>query len=183
MGVGLLPTPSSVIKCQPLAVNPLLRIISVEMEPVTVTMVTALAAGAAAAAKDVATTAIKDAYSGLKKLIVDRYQKAAPFVEAVEANPTSEPEQKVLLRQLQEAEPDLEAKRQAVTLLDALQALEQDPRAQAVFDFGKLRAAKNFELSDIEFSGTLFRADEAIFEDDFKATKLRQNVPRTKPGK
>jgi hypothetical protein len=154
-----------------------------KMEPVTVTIVTALAAGAAAAAKDVATKAVKDAYSGLRKLIVDRYQKAAPFVEAVESNPTSEPEQKVLLNQLNQAHSDAEAKSLAVALLDALQELQNDPRAQAVFDFGKLRAAKNFELSDIQFSGTLLRASEATFEGDFKATKLRQNGPKTKPGK
>lgn len=144
------------------------------MEPITATIVTALASGAAVAAKDVATTAIKDAYSGLKRIIVDRYSKAGPFIEAVEANPTSEPEQKVLASQLAPATGDPELKEAASRLLQALADLQEDPRAQAVLDFRKLRAAKSFELTDIDFSGTLLRADEANFEGDFKATQLRQ---------
>jgi hypothetical protein len=145
------------------------------MDPILVTIVTALSAGALAAAKDVATSAVKDAYSGLKKLIVDRFQKAAPFVEAVESDPTSEPEQKVLAKHLGAPGVDLqEVNNRAVALLDAIQQLEKDPRARAVFDFGKLRAARNFELDDIEFSDTLLHAEEANFEGDFKATHLRQ---------
>lgn len=150
------------------------------MEPVTITIVTALAAGALAAAKDVATSAVKDAYAGLKKLIIDRYHKAGPLVAAIEAQPTSETDQKLLSTHLTQAEADPNLKQSAVALLQALEALHEDPRARAVFDFGKLRAAKNFELNDIEFSGTLLRADEATFDGDFKATQLRQNP--SKPG-
>jgi hypothetical protein len=151
------------------------------MEPISVSIVTALAAGAGAAARDVATTAVKGAYAGLKKFLLDRYHKAGPFVEAVEADPTSEPEQKVLANQLKETQSDPEAKRLAVALLDALEELRNNPRAQAVFDFGKLRAAKNFELNDIQFSGTLFRAADATFEGDFKAANIHQSPP-VKPG-
>ena len=74
------------------------------MEPITATIVAALLAGATAAAKDVATAAIKDAYAGLKRLIKDRYERAAPFVEAVEADPTAKPEQQVLAQQLSRAD-------------------------------------------------------------------------------
>ncbi len=146
------------------------------MEPISLSIVTALTAGAIAAAKDVASTAVKDAYAALRKYLLDRYQKAGPFVEAVVADPTSEPEQKVLANQLKEAQSDPEAKKLAEALLDALQELKHDPRTQAVFDFGRLSAAKNIDLFDIEFSGTLLRADEATFE-DFKATNIRQNPP------
>lgn len=153
------------------------------MEPVSVTIVTALAAGALAAAKDVATSTVKDAYTGLKTLIVDRYRKAAPFVEAVEANPTSEPEQQVLAKQLHDASADVEARQRAVALLESLETLEKDSRAQAIFDFGKLRAAKNFELSDIEFVGPLMVVHgDATFEGDFKATHLRQKTSGSEPG-
>lgn len=51
------------------------------MDPVTVTIVSALAAGAAAGATDAATSAIKDAYAGLKRLIVDRYGKTSEAVD------------------------------------------------------------------------------------------------------
>jgi hypothetical protein len=43
------------------------------MEPITTTILAALAAGAAAAAKDTAGAAIKDAYHGLKDLIQRRF--------------------------------------------------------------------------------------------------------------
>lgn len=144
------------------------------MEPVTITVVTALAAGALAAAKDVATSAVKDAYAGLKKLIIDRYKKAGPLIEAVETHPTSQTDQKLLLNEFAQADADPKLKESAVNLLRTLEGLRDDPLAQAVFDFGKLRAARNFELNDIEFSGTLLRADEATFEGDFKATQIRQ---------
>jgi hypothetical protein len=152
------------------------------MDPISVSIVTALAAGALAAAKEVATAGVKDAYQGLKRLITDRYQKAGPFVEAVEANPASEPEQKVLANQMPHAESDPALKAATVKLLQLLEELQNDSRAQAVFDFKKLRAAKNFELNDIEFSGTLLRADDANFEGDFKATKLRQAGAKQNPG-
>jgi len=152
------------------------------MDPITVSIVTALAAGALAASKEVSTAAVKDAYQALKKLIVDRYHKAGPFVEAVEANPTSEPEQRVLANQLPIVGDASELKKTAEKLLQVLEELHQDSRAQALFDFKKLRAAKNFELNDIEFQGTLLRADEANFEGDFKATKLRQGGPRQISG-
>jgi hypothetical protein len=152
------------------------------MDAASVSIVTALAAGALAAAKDVATSAIKDSYSGLKALIVDRYKSAGPFVEAVEGDPASEPEQKVLAHQLHGIESDAEAKTLAAALLDELQKLEYKPAATALFDFKKLRAAKNFELTDIELAGTLLRADEANFEGDFKATKIRQAAVGAKSG-
>ena len=144
------------------------------MEPITVSIVAALAAGAAAAAKDVASTAVKDAYAALKQLLITRYRKTEPFVEAVEADPMSEPEQKVLSKQLDSVTPDNDLKDAVARLLGALEELRNDPRAEAVFDFDKLRAAKNFELSDVEFGGTLLRARDATFEGDFKATHLRQ---------
>ena len=144
------------------------------MDPITVTIVSALAAGAAAAAKDVATDVIKDAYAGLKRLIIDRYQRAAPFADAVEADPASEPEQKVLGKQLDQAgapeDDDLKAAAQA--LLNELESLRSEPRAAAMFDFDRLRAARNFEL-DIEGIGQVLRAGDATFEGDFKA-KVRQ---------
>jgi hypothetical protein len=149
------------------------------MDPFFVSIVTALSAGALAAAKDVATSAVKDAYQGLKKLVTDRYQHAAPAVAAVEAHPDSEQKQKDLAVQLSAAAPAPDPEQiKAMTqkLLQAIEDLRREAPAQteAMFDFKKLRAAKNFELSDIEFSGTILRADEANFEGDFKATGLRR---------
>ena len=144
------------------------------MEPITVSIVAALAAGAAAAAKDLATTTIKDAYTALKNLVIGRFSKTKPFIEAVEANPTSPAEQKVLSNQLESAEPDDDLKGAVTRLLVALEELRHDSRAAAVLDFKKLRAAKNFELDQVDFDGTLLRADDANFEGDVKLTNLRQ---------
>lgn len=72
------------------------------MEPVTL-IVTALAAGAAVAAKDVAKDAVTDAYQGLKTLIVDRYEKAKTGVDLIEQNPTSEARQLAAKEVLEES--------------------------------------------------------------------------------
>jgi hypothetical protein len=150
------------------------------MDPVTATIIAALVGGAAAAAKDVASAAIKDAYAGLKRLISERYQKAVPFVEAVEVDPSSKPEQEVLAKQLdqQGANADADLKNLAGQLLAAIEHLREEPQAIALFDFDQLRAARNFELQNIQSIGTVLRAKDATFEGDFKAEGLRQTSPR-----
>jgi hypothetical protein len=145
------------------------------MDPITVTVVSALAAGAAAAAKDVATSAIKDAYAALKRLILDRYKKSGPFIEAIEADPTSQPEQAVLSKQLTAAPIDPDLKQAAVAMLEAVESLKAEPRAQAMFDFGRLRALKSFQLSDLVVTGPVLHAEEATFEGDFEARRIVQS--------
>ena len=54
------------------------------MEPVTTIIASAIALGAAAGLKPTVEQAIKDAYDGLKRLIVDRYRDKAEVVDAVE---------------------------------------------------------------------------------------------------
>jgi hypothetical protein len=146
------------------------------MDPITVTIVSAIAAGATAGASEVATSAIKDAYTGLKRLIVDGYRNVAPFVDAVEADPASKPEQTVLAKQLDQAgaAKDDELKAAAQVLLDAVDELRAKPGATVLFDFGVLHRARNVELEDIEALGPIFRAREATLEGDFKAKGIRQ---------
>jgi hypothetical protein len=61
------------------------------MEPITTTILTALAAGAAAAAKDTAGAAIKDAYQGLKNLIERRFA-GKPKAEIVLTEHSKDPQ-------------------------------------------------------------------------------------------
>jgi hypothetical protein len=61
------------------------------MEPITTTILTALAAGASAAAKDMAGSAIKDAYQGLKKAI-QRRLAGQPNADLVLAEHEKRPE-------------------------------------------------------------------------------------------
>ena len=155
------------------------------MDPITVTIVSAVAAGAAAGASEVATSAIKDAYAGVKRLIADGYRYVAPFVDAVEADPTSAAEQTVLAKQLDRAgaAKNDELKVAAQALLDALDELKAKPEAAALFDFGVLHRARNVELEDIEALGTVFRAREATLRGDFRAKGIRQQPAGDRPEK
>jgi hypothetical protein len=153
------------------------------MDPVSMSIVTALAGGAAVAAKDVATSAVKDAYSALKKLIIDRYAHVAPLVEAVATNPGSAPAQQALAAQLHGAESDTEARDHTVALLNALETSQRDSRAPAILSFNRLRAAKNFEISDVEFSsGTLLEVKDSSVEGDIKISHVRQSPVGQKSG-
>jgi hypothetical protein len=68
------------------------------MEPISTSVVAALAAGALAVGKEFATDAVKGSYAALKKFVLQRFSSAAPFVEAVEEDPQSADEQRVLAK-------------------------------------------------------------------------------------
>jgi hypothetical protein len=94
------------------------------MEPITI-IVTAVVAGAAVAAKDVAAQAVKDGYAALKALIVRRFGEKADVagaIEGVEKKPDSKGRQETLKEELEAAGAgqDAELVRLAQTLLDLL---------------------------------------------------------------
>ncbi|MFZ5863945.1 MAG: hypothetical protein ACOYXR_14030 [Nitrospirota bacterium] len=93
------------------------------MEPITTTIVTALAAGDAAAGKETASAAIKDAYQGLKSLIQRRFA-GTPNSDVVLAEHEKEPDtwQKPMEKALTESGADTEdaVVRQAEALLKLL---------------------------------------------------------------
>jgi hypothetical protein len=92
------------------------------MESVTL-ILTALAAGATAAAKDTAGTAVKDAYNGLKHLLKKKFQ-GDPLAQAVvDAKPEDIDKAEGLLKtKITEfgVEKDTEILRAAKTLIDTL---------------------------------------------------------------
>lgn len=101
------------------------------MDPITI-IVTAVAAGAAAASKDVASQVVRDAYAGLKRLVVRRFGDKADVagaVEGVEGKPESEARKAVLQEELAQAEvaQDAEIVEQARALLELLEAHGQAP--------------------------------------------------------
>jgi hypothetical protein len=61
-----------------------------KMESILAAILAALVAGATAKAKDVATTAVSDAYDGLKSLLIRKLGKGGA-VQSVEDDPESEP--------------------------------------------------------------------------------------------
>lgn len=107
------------------------------MDPLTI-IITALTAGAAAAAKDVVAQAVKDGYAGLKALVVRRFGwkgDVETALEGVEKKPDSQARQAVLKEELEMAgaAQDTEVVRQAQALLDLLQqhGLVSGPSYQA----------------------------------------------------
>jgi hypothetical protein len=92
------------------------------MEPIAI-ILTALVAGATAAAKDTAGTAVKDAYNGLKHLLKKKFQ-GDPLAQAVvDAKPEDIDKAEGLLKtKITEfgVEKDTEILRAAKTLIDTL---------------------------------------------------------------
>ena len=88
------------------------------MDPISV-IVAALVAGAFSAVKEMAGTAVEDAYAGLKEIIKSRFSGNAAATTALEAHET-DPEtwDKPLRKSLAEIEPEKDAE-----MLDAAQSL------------------------------------------------------------
>lgn len=150
------------------------------MEPITLTIVSALVAGATAAAKDVATDAIKDAYAGLKRLVTDRYESTQAAVDAVDTDPSDSDEHKILAKRLNNTavDKDTDVKAAALALLEAIDKLKDNQSASALFDFERLRVAKDVKLKDIEFvSGAFFSGKDVEVEGNFEVEGLRQTDP------
>jgi hypothetical protein len=108
------------------------------MDPVSI-VVAALAAGAAAGLKDTVAGAIKDAYSGLKRLISQRYADVS--TSGLEKKPESKDQQSALKESLTDAGAGSDA-----DLLAAAKALRE---AIKVHDPGAF-ATVGIELSNIE---------------------------------
>jgi hypothetical protein len=95
------------------------------MDP-TITIMTAIAAGAAVASKDVAAQAVKDAYTGLKTLISRKFGDKADVesaIQGVEKKPGSDSRLGVLREELEDAQVGQanEVIEQAKALLELLE--------------------------------------------------------------
>jgi hypothetical protein len=99
------------------------------MEPLTI-ITTALITGAAMASKDVAAQAVKDAYTGLRTLILRKFgtqKEVKPAIEGVEKRPESKSRQGVLKEELELAEvaKDTQIVEQAQALLALLEQQDE----------------------------------------------------------
>ncbi len=102
------------------------------MDPVTL-IVSALVAGAASAAQDAASNAVKDAYSGLKTLLQRRFQ-GKPSAEMALAEAETDPDtwEKPLAKAVAEHGSDEGVLALAQQLLQLLQSQQPAPSSQAV---------------------------------------------------
>jgi hypothetical protein len=122
------------------------------MEPISL-IVSALAMGAVAAAKQVGGQASQDAYAGLKRLIEDRYKRGGA-IQALQEDPSFESQKKALEDTLTKAgadkDPDVVTSAKVVT--QALAAVPQAGLAAVGIDFERVKAV-NAQIGDIDVLG------------------------------
>ncbi len=145
------------------------------MEPVTATIVAALVSAAVAATEEIATTAIKDAYGALKKLVLQKCEAATHAVENIETAPSDELEQAVLAKRLQDGGigADEQLQEMAQKLLDAIAELRGNPKAESLFDFDELEVARDLKMTNIESVRQVMRARKAKIGQDFIVDNVR----------
>src|SRR2546422_1417927 len=132
------------------------------MEPVTL-LLTALAVGAKAALQDTASAAVKDAYSGLKALIVGKFGKKASL-DSLEQKPESKAKQAAAEEDLVDvgAATDTEVMAKAQEVVSAVE--RDDPatgKAMGV-DFKGI-TAEFLKVGNIRSEGTGARLRESHF--------------------
>jgi hypothetical protein len=123
------------------------------MEPISATIVAAIAGGAAVALKDVANKAVTDAYQGIKTVIIARY-KCETSIKALEEKPKSSTAQKLLAEGLEEtkAVEDNEVIELAKKLSEALSQIPKEKAEDYAIDIERFKAA-NATFKDIQTSG------------------------------
>lgn len=120
------------------------------MDPIQL-IVTALVAGASNALESTASSAIKDAYSGLKNLIKNRYPEVG--VDRLEKKPDSTARKEAVHEDLEDAKADIDSEllQQAQTLLTALQ---NEPTHVKGVSLDNIKAALAVNISDVQATGT-----------------------------
>jgi hypothetical protein len=146
------------------------------MDPVSITIITGLVAGAQAVLKGTAGEAGKNAYTALKDVIISRFATVKPAVELVDSLPDSQSRQTVLAEDLERsgANKDGDVLAAAQRLLDVVIESRADPEASALFDFEQLEVIRNLEIEDIKCVSTVIRAKTAKVGGDMKVKGVQQ---------
>ncbi|MEW5930364.1 MAG: hypothetical protein AB1941_23125 [Gemmatimonadota bacterium] len=152
------------------------------MEPITTTaVVTALATGAAAAAKDTAATAVKDAYAGLKVLIQRKY--SGVDVTPVEKKPDSEAKRQSVAEDLADAgaENDTELKELARALVAALERDAPEAAPAIGVDLKEVKAAF-LRVGSVESAGTGIKVRDSEFSGGIHIGSVKAGNPGNLPN-
>jgi hypothetical protein len=139
------------------------------MEPITTAIVSAIVAGAAASAQGVVSQAVSDAYSALKTLIVERYQRANA-VAKIEEDPESEPSKASLVEALTEsgAVADAQVQQGAARLSTALAELPEEAKSKLSVQLRNIEAGRSILLENLRGADSVEIAVEgAKTQEDF----------------
>lgn len=149
------------------------------MEPVTL-IVTALAAGASSALKETASKAIKDAYAGLKALIVKKV--GTREVGLLESDPHSKARQGVVKEVLEgrNAVNDEEIIRQAQAMLEIIRR-ELPKTAEAFGVILEDVTATNLKVGNIESTGTGVKVARGEFRGDIEINGINAGKKASDP--
>ena len=130
-------------------------------------IVSAIAAGASAGLKPAAKQAIKDAYQGIKGLIVGKYAKVD--VGGLEKKPDSKAKQDSLKEDLQDAGAagDRELLAKARELLDIVERMDAAAAAAVGVDIAKVKAAA-LKIGNVSSTGVGVRVQESEFRGDIQ---------------
>jgi hypothetical protein len=135
------------------------------MDPILTTIIGALAAGAVAKGKEIASQAVTDAYDALKTLIVHKLGKAGA-VQSVEDEPESEAGHTALAEALakKQLQSNVELQRSAQHLDKALaEAKEAGVPGAGDIEIGQVRGKVNATVRDLVASGRI-KLDAIIAE-------------------
>jgi hypothetical protein len=132
------------------------------MDPTLIAITSALATGAAAATKDTAAAAVKDAYAALKSLIKRKY--ASVDVTPVEKKPDSETKRASLQEDLTDAgaENDAELAEAAHALAEALKRHAPDAGPAIGVDLEDVEAAF-LRVGSVDAEGTGVKVRKSKF--------------------
>lgn len=140
------------------------------MDPVTI-VVSALAAGAVAGLKPAAEQAVKDAYVGMKALIVRKYRSVD--IGPVETRPESKPKRESLAEDLRTAgaDGDVELIAQAKALVELLQRFAPDSGGAIGVDLEGVKAA-SLRVQEVRSTGAGVKVRQGEFTGDIDIGKV-----------
>jgi phosphoribosylaminoimidazole-succinocarboxamide synthase len=143
----------------------------VSMDPLT-SIVTALAAGAAAALQSSVEQVVKDSYAALKGLIQRKYAQVS--LDQLEANPSSKSRRGVVEEDLKAAgaETDAEVLQQAQALLEAIQSQAPETAAAIGVDLQDIEGAA-LAIRRVTASGAGVKVERGKFSGDIIIENVR----------
>jgi len=141
------------------------------MDPLT-SVVTALAAGAAAALQSTVEQGVKDGYAALKGLIQRKYARVD--VDQLEANPRSKSRRGVVEEDLKAAGADQDAEllQQAQALLEALQHQAPEATAAIGVDLKDIEGAA-LAIRRVTATGAGVKVEQGTFSGDITIEDVR----------